>query len=140
MYIIQGSFNALESDYKKFWLTREPYFGKPVSQESYNYKHAGIRKKYRSLRIFLAEEEAVVIGRVLACVEHNGDGFVKGLYVDKDHRNQGIGTALMLEVDKWLTETMKCANIYLNVVKDNEGALIFYDKLGYEINIYVMKK
>lgn len=140
MEIIQGTFEELEEQYKKFWLTSERYLEEEDVEEIYNYKHEGVLVKYKDVRIFLATEDGKYIGRVCACIEHNGvDGFVKGMYIDAGYRNQGRGKVMMDEAEKWF-KNQGCKRIFLNVVEGNDGAFRFYKGMGYEIVIKMLKK
>ena len=150
MRIIQGSLELLEKEYKSFWLKREPYLGKSVTEEDYEEKHKYIRSRFKSICLFLALDGDRVVGRLCACVQFEGAGmilgvygehvgFVKGLYVDVEYRNRGIGKAMMQEAERWF-KNWGCENVVLNVVEGNEGGLRFYEREGYKPVHRMMKK
>ncbi|HPQ50966.1 MAG: GNAT family N-acetyltransferase [Alphaproteobacteria bacterium] len=54
----------------------------------------------------------------------------KGMYVDPLSRKNGIAKALMREMHKKATEK-ECCYIQWNVVKENEGAISYYNHFGF---------
>ncbi len=78
----------------------------------------------------LAEEEGKVIGSVFGGFDGRR-GLVYHLAVTKEHRNQGVGALLMAELEKRL-RTKGCIRVYLLVTRDNEEAMAFYEKRGWE--------
>ncbi len=56
-----------------------------------------------------------------------------GFYVQKEYRNKGIGKSLIKEIIKKLRLKKQFEKVKLNVVSDNEGALVLYKKFGFEI-------
>ena len=59
-------------------------------------------------------------------------GWIYTLAVDPVHRGQKVGTALIHHVEKALAE-LGCPKINLQVLQSNEGAVQFYEKLGYRV-------
>lgn len=59
-------------------------------------------------------------------------GWIHYLAVHPDHRRQGIGTALMKNVEERLT-AMGCPKLNLQVRALNQVVLPFYKRLGYHI-------
>lgn len=59
-------------------------------------------------------------------------GMVYHLAVDVAHRHQGIGRALMAELERRL-KAKGCLKCYLLVTRDNPEALDTYRRLGWEI-------
>jgi len=57
--------------------------------------------------------------------------FVDSLVVTKRYRRKGIGRALMGKVYEWAL-SKKAESVELNVWTFNEGATVFYHRLGYE--------
>ncbi|MEL7227464.1 MAG: GNAT family N-acetyltransferase, partial [Cyanobacteria bacterium J06576_12] len=53
------------------------------------------------------------------------------LYVDKAHRRQGLGSALMHHAHRWAKEK-GYAQMSLQVFEDNASAMNLYRKLGYQ--------
>ncbi|HEY9619009.1 MAG TPA: GNAT family N-acetyltransferase [Crinalium sp.] len=61
------------------------------------------------------------------------------LYVESDHRRQGLGTALMNHAEAWAKERGD-RRIGLQVFQANQPALNLYEKLGYEVQSLWMAK
>jgi ribosomal protein S18 acetylase RimI-like enzyme len=76
------------------------------------------------------EDDNELIGTVM--VGHDGHrGWVYYLAVSQAHRREGIGTQLMGAAEEWL-RTMGAVKVQLMVRNDNESALNFYGRVGYE--------
>jgi len=61
----------------------------------------------------------------------NSYGYLEGIITRTDLQNKGIGTALMLHLEK-ITEDKGCPYAKLEVFKENTHALQFYQNLGYK--------
>lgn len=61
------------------------------------------------------------------------------LYVDPDHRHQGIGSALMHRAETW-AKARGDRQIGLQVFQSNQPALTFYQSLGYQAQAFWMVK
>lgn len=67
-----------------------------------------------------------------AMVGHDGHrGWVYYVAVRESHRRLGIGSELMRAAEEWLRE-VGAVKVQLMVRSDNESALHFYGKVGYE--------
>jgi ribosomal protein S18 acetylase RimI-like enzyme len=76
------------------------------------------------------EDDNELIGTVM--VGHDGHrGWVYYLAVSQAHQREGIGTQLMDAAEEWL-RTMGAVKVQLMVRNDNESALNFYGRVGYE--------
>jgi ribosomal protein S18 acetylase RimI-like enzyme len=60
-------------------------------------------------------------------------GWVNYLGVDPGARNRGIGRLLMAAGDT-LLRSRGCPKLNLQIRADNEGAVAFYDRLGYRVD------
>ena len=94
--------------------------------------------------------KAVLDGKIIGSVrayEKNGTCYIGMLFVHPHYHNQGIGTALMNEIEK----QFKAIRYELFVGTESENNIHLYKKLGYniyktdayecgDINIYYMKK
>jgi ribosomal protein S18 acetylase RimI-like enzyme len=88
-------------------------------------------KLQRDPDLFLiAEEEAQIVGAVLGGFDGRR-GFMYHLAVAESHRRQGIGLALMEELERRL-RAKGCIRYYLLVTKDNESAMQFYEAYGWQ--------
>ena len=65
--------------------------------------------------------------------------FVDDLCVDEKNRGHKIGEEIMDYVNIYAKDC-GCKTIILNVWEGNEGALNFYDKLGFKKRSYLMEK
>jgi len=100
-----------------------------------------IRKKLeRDPDLFLvAQDGGQLVGTVLGGFDGRR-GIVYHLAVRSDRRRQGIGQALMDELEARL-QAKGCLKYYLLVTHDNEDALAFYRERGSEIMpLYVLGK
>lgn len=78
-------------------------------------------------------------GRVIATAMGGYDGhrgWVNYLAVNPSARGDGIGRALMTELEERL-KAMGCPKLNLQVRADNEAALGFYRALGYDVDAVV---
>jgi ribosomal protein S18 acetylase RimI-like enzyme len=91
-----------------------------------------IRKKLqRDPDLFLvAENEGRIVGSVIGGFDGRR-GMMYHLAVAADYRQQGMGAALMDALEERL-RAKGCIRYYLLVTKDNEPAIRFYEKRGWE--------
>jgi GNAT superfamily N-acetyltransferase len=77
---------------------------------------------------FLAESRDGLVGACL-CFQYPGEGWVRQIGVAKDHRNQGIGGALLRHAFQafWRRGFLR---VGLSVASDNPQAGQFYERLG----------
>jgi ribosomal protein S18 acetylase RimI-like enzyme len=89
------------------------------------------KKLERDPDLFLLAEDA---GRIIGSVIGGFDGrrgMVYHLAVAPEHRQRGIGAALMDEVESRLRQK-GCIRYYLMVLYDNSDAIRFYEARGWE--------
>jgi ribosomal protein S18 acetylase RimI-like enzyme len=93
---------------------------------------AEIQKKLaRDPDLFLvAEADGRVIGTVIGGFDGRR-GMIYHLAVAADYRRQGLGEQLMNEVEERLRQK-GCVKIYLQVVPENEEAMHYYEKRGWQ--------
>jgi ribosomal protein S18 acetylase RimI-like enzyme len=82
---------------------------------------------------WVAEEDGTVVGHLLCYVQRRraGSPFQLMLYeigVRKDQRRQGVGRALMSEMEEWMREN-RVASVW--VLADNDAAEAFYAACGF---------
>ena len=90
-----------------------------------------LKKIQRDPDLFLL---AMVDGNIVGTVIGGFDGrrgLVYHLAVDDNYREHGIGSILMEEVEKRLREK-GCIKSYLLVTTENESAMRFYEKRGWQ--------
>lgn len=98
------------------------------------------KKIQRDPDLFLiAEIDGQVVGAVLGGFDGRR-GLVYHLAVEKAHRQRGIGAALMQALETRLSEK-GCLRCYLLVTKENQEAMRFYAKRGWEqMDLYIYAK
>jgi len=111
---------------------------------------AGYGEKYLELTLesiskgkgamYLAVKERKIIGLVVAFIIGRPKdpganpgirGRIQELYVEKGHRGEGVGFALMKKAEDYL-KRRKCKLVFIEVFTPNKMALEFYKKLGYK--------
>lgn len=99
-------------------------------------------------RIWVAEAVGQVVGVVMAELHHTPNFpilkprryvHVDTLVVDSNAQRQGIGQALMGAVHEW-AESQGIHEVQLGVWAFNQGAIAFYEQLGYTTYAYRMVK
>jgi ribosomal protein S18 acetylase RimI-like enzyme len=76
------------------------------------------------------EQDGELIGTVM--VGHDGHrGWVYYLAVARTHQREGIGSDLMRAAEEWLRR-VGAVKIQLMVRSENDSALKFYDRIGFE--------
>jgi aminoglycoside 6'-N-acetyltransferase I len=57
--------------------------------------------------------------------------FLEGLWVEPQHRHQGLARILVAEVERW-TQELGCSELASDVLIDNEASLAVHRALGFE--------
>ena len=102
--------------------------------------------KFNNDILFLAYDNDLPIGFIYGYLKFQEGNFVDksvafidALYVLENYRNKGIAKALINKFYDWCKEN-NISIVEISVFKDNIEAINLYKKLGYEIEIYGMKK
>jgi ribosomal protein S18 acetylase RimI-like enzyme len=98
------------------------------------------KKLQRDPDLFLvAEQDGEIAGTVLGGFDGRR-GMVYHLAVSAKFRQQGIGYALMQELERRLKQK-GCIKSYLLVTRDNPNAIPFYEKRGWErMHLFIFGK
>ena len=89
------------------------------------------KKLQRDPDLFLvADEESKIVGTVIGGYDGRR-GLIYHLAVDASFRGQGIGSRLMEAVEARL-HSKGCIRCYLMVTRDNEEAMQYYQRHGWE--------
>jgi ribosomal protein S18 acetylase RimI-like enzyme len=80
---------------------------------------------------FVAETGGTVIGTVLGGYDGHR-GWIYGLAVDPAYQRNGIGSALVHQIER-LLRMRGCPKINLQVRAGNEAVIAFYERLGFAV-------
>jgi len=110
-------------------LWRQVFPGSP----SWNHPETDIQRKLSVQReLFLvAALGSEIVGTAMAGYDGHR-GWVYYVAVSPRHRRQGIGTALMRNVEQRLA-SLGCPKLNLQVRASNHEVVSFYENLGYEV-------
>ena len=109
-------------------LWREVFPGAPA----HNHPETDIQRKLAVQRelFFVATQGDELVGTAMGGYDGHR-GWVYYVVVSPRHRRQGIGTALMTQVEDGLAR-IGCPKLNLQVRANNHKVVRFYKKLGYE--------
>ena len=93
--------------------------------------------------LFVAESDERTVGFISGELREGSPTFrqrtwasVDDVYVEPDHRNAGVGRALLKSVEAWARER-RADGISLQVAAANERGRKFYEELGFrEVSVY----
>jgi len=118
---------------KKAWLATYPKLGVGVTKADILKKDftGPERIRYQNMtkdnwRYFLVRKENQAVGYAAAKKEADR-GIIKLIHVLPEFQGQGVGSALLNQVLKWL----KSKEVVLQVAKSNQRAISFYQKFGF---------
>ncbi len=100
--------------------------------------------------IFVTELDNDIVGYIYGVIVNSSEkdtrefvplilGKVEDIYVEKHFQNKGVGTLLMNEIQKFFKEN-GCNKITLTVLSNNQHAIEYYRKLGFETECLEMIK
>lgn len=111
------------------------------SKKNLNHEFQKILKSKEDY-LFFAEEKDKVIGFIHGEIEKNKSGKraeIEYIHIIKEYRKKGIATRLINYFIN-IAESKKCSSITLKVNKKNVNAIKLYNKFGFEITNYLMRK
>ena len=90
--------------------------------------------------VLVAEAKGRLIGFVEVDLRSHADGcnpshpvgYIEGWYVGEDHRERGVGKALIARAEEW-ARTHGCVEMGSDALIDNELSQRAHDALGYEV-------
>lgn len=90
-----------------------------------NYKYV-LNSQYKTL---ILEEKSEIIGFIIYTIVEDEMEIID-LVIDNNYRHQGLGTLLLNEI---LKNESNCKKITLEVRENNEKAIKFYEKNGFNV-------
>lgn len=66
-------------------------------------------------------------------------GEIESIFIEKDYRKYKLGDKLMTNALNWF-EAHSIKNIEINVVYANDEALPFYERYGFQVGSYILKR
>lgn len=97
---------------------------------SYSQEELAAFIAHRSARTWVAEDEGVIVGFVVASREPARVGHIITIDVVEDSRRKGTGSGLMKVAEDW-SRKAGLQLIYLETAEDNLAAHRFYEARGY---------
>lgn len=116
-----------------------PHIFRTGDVSSHSLEHLRSVMDNPSVALFVAEEEGQVIGLIEVCVMQTADdpllvprryAKVETIVVSAAHQRKGVGRALMEHAHDWARER-GLDEVMLGVWEFNQGAIAFYEELGY---------
>lgn len=83
----------------------------------------------KSFASLLIEGEVAALGTV---VSQGNFGYISNLMVAPDYRRRGLAALMTAELARWAIER-GAAELYLQVLRDNDAAVTLYQALGFEV-------
>ncbi|MCY6354479.1 GNAT family N-acetyltransferase [Clostridium sp. ZS2-4] len=90
------------------------------------------------LDILLDKDTGNYIGYCLSSIEDNL-GEIESIYIENQYRKFRLGDKLMKNALNWF-ESKLITNIEINVVYANDEALPFYERYGFHVGNYILKR
>ena len=120
---------------KDLWEKNRIFHQNKTSNFSYQYSNLNFDERMNN--IFNSINKNNIIGYCLSIIQ-GSLGELCTLFVDEQHRNNGLGHLLVDKHLNWLKDN-KCENISVNVLVENESTIRFYESLGFKQNIINME-
>lgn len=131
---------AMPADFEEVLaLFRQLWPGKVLNKERQRAVYT-VMLESAGYELLCAEMEGAIIGFASLSIQHNfwQEGhilYITTMIVDERHRGQGIGTALVREIEKIAGER-GCKRIELESAFHRTEAHAFYEKMGFEKRAY----
>lgn len=100
------------------------------------YKNA--EKGIIKLDVLLDNDKREYVGYCLSSIKE-GLGEIESLFIEKTYRKHGLGDKLINNALDWF-ESKGIKNIEVSVVYANDEALPFYERHGFHIGNYILKR
>jgi ribosomal protein S18 acetylase RimI-like enzyme len=115
-------------DMVRMGIEEKAFHNRVVSVEGF--LEYAFHNRTRGFNLFVCQVGDEIVGYMDSRVGRWGVGEISGVYVNPEHRKEGVGKALM---EKTLDQFMlnNCHKARLEVFADNKGAVEFYSRLGF---------
>jgi|SRR3989344_642105 len=134
-------------DYKILRKESLEYY-KKISDEKLRFSDKQIKNEFREILsnpkrvLLIIEEDKTIKGFIIGTLIKNNyqcNSYLDEIYVDKNFRRKGLSKLLLNEFAKW-SKLKKAKIMRLGVNVNNKKAMKLYNKIGFEIKHYEMKK
>ena len=123
-------------------LDKSVYFKSKYEKFTFDQRIESIYKKAQNgiikLDMLLDNDTGNYVGYCISSIEDNL-GEIESIYIQKKYRKFGLGGKLMRAAIDWF-QGHKITNISIGVVYANDEALPFYNRYGFQIASYVLKR
>ncbi|MCY6354387.1 GNAT family N-acetyltransferase [Clostridium sp. ZS2-4] len=123
-------------------LDKSVYFKNKYEKFTFKKRIDSIYEKAQNgvikLDILLDKDTGNYIGYCLSSIEDNL-GEIESIYIENQYRKFRLGDKLMKNALNWF-ESKSITNIEINVVYANDEALPFYERYGFHVGNYILKR
>ena len=123
-------------------LDKSVYFKNKYENFTFDKRMESIYKKAQKgiikIDMLLDNDNGNYIGYCLSSIEDNL-GEIESIYIEKKYRKFRLGDKLMKNALTWF-ESNRITNIEINVVYANDEALPFYERYGFHVGNYILKR
>jgi len=127
--------NSMHYDKSVYFKKKYEKFTFEKRMESINEK---AQKGILKLDMLLDRDNGNYIGYCLSSIEDNL-GEIESIYIENQYRKFRLGDKLMKNALAWF-EANSITNIQINVVYANDEALPFYERYGFHVGNYILKR
>jgi ribosomal protein S18 acetylase RimI-like enzyme len=93
-------------------------------------KEGLLKKRVNGLLVTVAKIGGQIVGYNVSTIDGDRRGEIDSLYVAAEHRSQGVGNEMVRRALEWF-RAQPTTSIIVKVIAGNEGALRFYERLGF---------
>lgn len=123
-------------------LNKSVYFKSKYESFTFDKRIQSIYKKSQKgilkLDVLLDNDKGEYIGYCLSSIEESL-GEIESIFIENQYRKLGLGDKLINNALGWF-ELNRIEKIEINVVYANDEALPFYERHGFHIGNYILKK
>lgn len=90
------------------------------------------------LDVILDNDTMDYVGYCLSSIKGN-IGEIESIFIEKQYRGYKLGDKLMINALNWF-ESNSITNVQINVVYENDEAILFYEHYGFYVGNYILKR